>query len=34
MGIQYKKEYMERAVAVAHKGINSGCGGPFGCVIV
>lgn len=34
MGIQYKKEYMERAVAVAHKGIGSGCGGPFGCVIV
>lgn len=34
MGISYKKEFMDRAVAVAHRGIDSGCGGPFGCVIV
>ena len=34
MGIEYKKEYMDIAVKMAHEVIDGGCGGPFGCVIV
>ena len=34
MGVEYKKEYMDIAVKMAHEGIDGGCGGPFGCVIV
>lgn len=30
----YKKQFMDLAVEVAYEGINKGCGGPFGCVIV
>lgn len=30
----YKKKFMDLAVEVAYEGINKGCGGPFGCVIV
>lgn len=30
----YNKKYMDMAAKTAKKGIESGCGGPFGCVIV
>lgn len=30
----YNKVFMDLAVEVAKEGINLGCGGPFGCVIV
>ncbi|MDO4187371.1 MAG: nucleoside deaminase [Lachnospiraceae bacterium] len=30
----YEEKYMNMAAQTAKKGIESGCGGPFGCVIV
>lgn len=30
----YEEKYMEMAAETAKKGIENGCGGPFGCVIV
>lgn len=30
----YNKVFMELAIEIAKQGINEGCGGPFGCVIV
>lgn len=30
----YNKVFMDLAIEIAREGINKGCGGPFGCVIV
>lgn len=30
----YRKEFMDLAIKIAREGIETGCGGPFGCVIV
>lgn len=32
--MSYQQKFMELAVQTADKGIERGCGGPFGCVIV
>jgi tRNA(Arg) A34 adenosine deaminase TadA len=29
-----ENRFLERAIALSKKGMNAGCGGPFGCVIV